>query len=441
MERYQRDTLQRYLVEDTTPVLEEERVRELGLFLSGPGETLNTAEFHDCQAFISDSVIGDPDRFSDGIFAIFAVRHGDAPVSSQPLFQTAETSMLAKPAAQIFALDTYASLGILPGFSCLYLYGSEDSYEARLRYDGRYEQDCSDDISVEDFHEITSVPLTVAVSDPPQDEEPVSAPVAVRWHWHSHFDGRRGLQQYKMGVWCDGRWCEVGNPGTHGSTGSFASATLADPEAAFDGPAADQVLQTSQGQLPGWYDEQILADYRDNSLGVSSVVGTIIPEPGLGEYDDARFAGEIWLPAAKVALTSIDRLRSPTAVQDPEKNPYRLKFGFNFTEVGSPLNSVFLCRGDAEKCFGDEDLPPSFELPVCDEEMVRYPENDQWWAKIQPGGEQVDVYPHYHCAARCDYGFMKVPGTARWRWLPDDDGIWVRCIEGCCEVRGNGEGW
>ena len=42
----------------------------------------------------------------------------------------------------------------------------------------------------------------------------------------------------------------------------------------------------------------------------------------------------------------------------------------------------------------------------------------------------------FMCARRCDMDTADywVPGTARWRWRVDDEGMWMRCRNGCCEI-------
>jgi hypothetical protein len=76
-------------------------------------------------------------------------------------------------------------------------------------------------------------------------------------------------------------------------------------------------------------------------------------------------------------------------------------------------------------------------VPKLHHDQIHVDDDDEWWAKFE-GLPNSGRDPIYRRVARCPYNFQ-VAGTARWRWLPDDPGIWVRCIEGCCEVRGNGK--
>ena len=36
---------------------------------------------------------------------------------------------------------------------------------------------------------------------------------------------------------------------------------------------------------------------------------------------------------------------------------------------------------------------------------------------------------------KIDVGPVVVPAATRWRWLPDDEGFWIRCLNGCCDVK------
>jgi hypothetical protein len=42
-------------------------------------------------------------------------------------------------------------------------------------------------------------------------------------------------------------------------------------------------------------------------------------------------------------------------------------------------------------------------------------------------------------AQRHPHPGFPIPGTLRWRWLADDETIWVRCDDGCCQVQQHGE--
>ena len=53
-----------------------------------------------------------------------------------------------------------------------------------------------------------------------------------------------------------------------------------------------------------------------------------------------------------------------------------------------------------------------------------------WWAVVVKPSKEVS----YRCVYRTDHGTIPVPGTARWRWVLNDETIWVRCANGCCQV-------
>jgi len=37
---------------------------------------------------------------------------------------------------------------------------------------------------------------------------------------------------------------------------------------------------------------------------------------------------------------------------------------------------------------------------------------------------------------RTDHNNVQPPGTARFLWDPNDEGVWMRCADGCCKVSG-----
>jgi hypothetical protein len=87
------------------------------------------------------------------------------------------------------------------------------------------------------------------------------------------------------------------------------------------------------------------------------------------------------------------------------------------------LNVIELCHG--QNC---PDLP---ERKACSA-------SDDWWAKITRAD---DGAVKSRCVSRCDLsaasvaeGFS-VPGTARWRWLAQDEQTRMWCAQGCCETR------
>jgi hypothetical protein len=164
-----------------------------------------------------------------------------------------------------------------------------------------------------------------------------------------------------------------------------------------------------------WYDEQVLAEASGGSLSPSGIVGTIVPNPDLGRYEKGAFLGT-WLPTAEVWLTEDNTFAGTSGT-----NPYSNSFHFEITaSLGEP-NRVSMCEegpGPGQECEG---------LPTD----VRPCGDGAWWARVEGAGRTDG--PLYRCIKRCPYDFV-VPGTVRWSWDARDEGIWMRCENGCCEL-------
>ncbi len=87
-----------------------------------------------------------------------------------------------------------------------------------------------------------------------------------------------------------------------------------------------------------------------------------------------------------------------------------LKCGATWCEVGE--EDFVPSKDRAERCEGDGD--------------------EIWRARIV----NADGNQAFKCIRRCDMSEedFEVPGTARWRWLKGDEGAWMRCLQGCCEL-------
>jgi hypothetical protein len=131
----------------------------------------------------------------------------------------------------------------------------------------------------------------------------------------------------------------------------------------------------------GFHDEQRLAATVGGDTEHSSSRGLIIPHPALGTYTDGTFANAIgtYQPSARIRLW-----------------------------------------GD-----GYKGLPSKTEILVD----IRQEANNVWRARFTWDGGQIE-----RLVNRTSHtGYQVLPGT-RWKWHPRDEGIWVRCGAGCCEV-------
>jgi hypothetical protein len=82
------------------------------------------------------------------------------------------------------------------------------------------------------------------------------------------------------------------------------------------------------------------------------------------------------------------------------------------------LNSVALCNGSETSCGIPAGVAP------CGDGL--------WWARI---ANPFMPDPLYRCVTRYPVN-MSIPGMVRWRWLASDEGEWMRCPQGCCELTG-----
>jgi hypothetical protein len=199
-------------------------------------------------------------------------------------------------------------------------------------------------------------------------------PPVARW---VHTGGR-----YLVGLKCGDAWCEVG-----GAAQSTAAST---PPPTMLMTAAQRKL-TRVTRIPGWHDEQRVAikpsesEIAEGSLGVmpSLVRGQAIPDPALGEKTQCSEFSD-WTPAGTIVLSA-----TPTN--------YATKLGLTRGK-----NTLEL------KCISQMD----------------------WLARITAPG----ATPKELKVSRWQHDGLKIPGTLRWRWMANDETIWARCLEGCCQV-------
>lgn len=388
---------------------------------------VNIPEFHDCQKFVEvDDVNGR--GYTKAFFAILA----DTGLASlEERFDTLETcrsdcepaadssrqrvtSILtdALPAAWIYADGGgYPRLGIGVGANCLLLSKEAGRWQAwMISMEQRLDVDClSPQILSAATGGITRLPVQVSTeSGFGADDYP---PVA-RWDWD--FDSK---QPY-IGMRCGPNWCEIGNP--RGFTPSQAHSSLVEV------PTDPKSRRTVE--IKGWYDEQYLATRRRGMLEPTAIVGTIFPDTMLGPEHDATRSFSRFTRVARVALREDLSVRREADLMAGDAQAYADKFNFDLTP-GRTLNEIFVCRGSWEACgiprdSVPEDSPHDYG-PKCRDST------DAWWARI----DNTSRESRFYCIKRHTAG-LDPPGTVRWRWLLHDEGEWVRCIRGCCEVHG-----
>lgn len=369
----------------------QRRLEVEGEVLSVPAEIQNVPEFHDCQRFLVLDPATNALRY-DSLFAIFA--WNNLPQLSGMLGELAEDgSPDAVAAAEIYAENDYDTLGIEDGFNCLYLWKDGNDWHAKMVAYGTNEQDCTAPV---DPDQLAGESLVVQPRPQGPFTNPVHYPPVARWGW----DATNQIQYVEIA--CFPRWCEVGPEGFEAS----------DPRVDFSDPTAS-LQERRVFEIKGWYDEQRLATLSFTSgLPVpTDLVGTFIPDPALGDLSASDFPEGTWVPAARVALSGTNSAALAA---------YKAKFNLDPTTPGQ-LNEIQLCRGTQDECAVSGNVASG----TCPGSV------QPWWARVVA----VDGSELYKCVTRRVPGSVNVPGTARWRWLADDEGGWMRCINGCCEVQ------
>ena len=185
-----------------------------------------------------------------------------------------------------------------------------------------------------------------------------------------------------VGLRCGKKWCEIGT----------TRSKIIKPKKEFSAGRASKIK--------GWHDEQRLS-IKDGAgtLLRSRIVGSIIPMEHLGDLNDpSQFAD--WVPVAIVYITGNKSEYDKSAYPQPDVG--KKGWGFRF-EKEDTLMLKYEGRWKAQVKHSDTD---AFELG----NVVSNPHYDQQGKLIVP------------------------PATARWIWSISDEGIWVRCAEGCCTI-------
>ena len=382
----------------------------------------NVPEFNDCQAFVGPSGVQYlTDVAGPALFAIFASETLDS--LDQRLTEQHERNdsagspdPVALSAAEIYSFGAaYRPLGIKRDFNCLLLRRSfvngNAIWHAVMVAVGSDEPKCGSKFGPLAPGE-TVTPLEVRVMPNPAGMSSSDVPAVARWDWD-----RERKEQY-IGIKCGGNWCEVGRFGFVSSP----SYTVSDPSPAF----------RRTRMVKGWYDEQFLAfQPKGAPAHLSVLLGTLYPSADLDRWAEppttSPYAGH-FVTAAYVELHPT-LLTGSAAVAS-----YDLKFNFAVTPAGTPLNEIKLCNGSDVECFNGIRPPPSTLVSPCLQAAADAGVGPPWWAQVIRGGAAPGNIT-YKCVKRRTHGtnVPHIPGAARWRWMVEDEGTWMRCLQGCCE--------
>lgn len=356
-------------------------------YISATGPVVShIPEFHDCQRLLRGA-----GKDYGPLVAVFAA------FSPQPRTGARRPPVReGTPATAVTILSydgRYSRLHIEQGFSCLYLsQAPAGDWSAWIQWVGVEEKEC---LNPPDSRFTSRRLDVIPVSDSFEGDD---IPPVARWDWdpknHHHY----------IGVRCGDQWCEVGPRGFAQSRRHDAD-TMPPPKTIAGKPAPGAKERARVFEVKGWYDEQRLAVPEAGGLIGTTVVGTAAPHPLLGTLNDVEEFSEKWIPAATLSLSG-------------PLPKYKSKLNLD-----KGVNEVYLCHGPATEC-----IPAGTPTPTCAVEADK-----QWWARIDAsGGEQA-----YRCVTRRTHSgipWETVPGTVRWRWIPNDETAWIRCPEGCCTI-------
>lgn len=155
--------------------------------------------------------------------------------------------------------------------------------------------------------------------------------------------------------------------------------SLASREPPIGNPPADPV----QRRVKGWYDRQFLADIGPTGPFRSAVNGSIVPHEQLGSYTPGQFKSG-WRTVAFVELDG-------TIAK--YQNDYGMIMGRNELQLMIDPTNNWVAR-------------------VIDPNGAIFTQ-----LKVVQAHKHTDLIP-----------------AARWGWSDDDEVMWIRCLEGCCEV-------
>ncbi|MGH7429842.1 MAG: hypothetical protein ACREJ4_16010 [Candidatus Methylomirabilaceae bacterium] len=351
--------------------------------LSVPGPITRIPEFHDCQRLLIDQAVT-----YGPLVGVWASNTLDDTSSAGPVL----------PMAEVVDFDQvgYEPLGVGPGFNCLYVMSDAQApfgIRAVMVQAGANEAACGRPYDPA----MAGADLMAVPYEAPSGLSWDDIPRVARWEWDPVT-----RRQY-IGLRCGLRWCEVGPQGGFGSS------------AGHNYPMTER-RERRTFWIKGWYDEQQLARKAGGSLHPLGAVGTIVPDSALGDYSDATFPGNVWVPAARIALR-------------PPQQAYATKLGLGATAIPRNMDRLQLCHGSWSAC-----ATASGSTPAQPKACTGDPDH-QWWARIirRQGAET------YFCVIRTAHPGIQIEGTARWRWMKNDETIWVRCAEGCCQVNPNEE--
>jgi hypothetical protein len=216
--------------------------------------------------------------------------------------------------------------------------------------------------------------LDVTVQDASVDPikfpaDPAAYPPVARF---VESNGKRPM----IGVKCGSAWCVVG------------AKKLSDIPA----PPHEGQGTTVRWTVPGWFDDQTLAEKSTGNLKYS-VKLSIVPVDNLEQLGKGEFSKGAFVDVAKIYIPS------GTVLPAKYRDKFHFEEGMNTIGVRADLDMGRLV----------------WKARITNSRTTIY-KRDVIWTDMTSLGEPV-------------------PGTARWAWNPNDEELWVRCDVGCCMIQ------
>lgn len=387
--------------------------------LSGPGANTNVPEFHDCQRVIHGA--GSAARYGS-LIAVFAWdRLQDS--STRDSVDTGGPP-IAWPMVEVLAWDGgYTPLGIGPGLNCLFVSLDGPSPRAWMKHFGNVEGDCRRAQGANLFEPGPSVTLLTISRDDLTGLAWTDVPPVARWDWDT------ASSTQVIGFKCLQGWCEVGE--ARHAVGTRPA--LATDPSLMTGATLGTSAMRRRLQVKGWYDQQRLAPAHANWSAGAPVrplpaIGTLIPAINLQAMRRDAFTG--WQDVAYVLLSE-------------RAYDYHKKFNFQPMAGNRRVTTIALCQDtwNGTAPVAGERLCPGIPTPWRTSKNCTLEDTDPasttdalvyWWGRTTG----TDGSQRFRCIVRRGHtGGDDVPGTARWRWLADDETTWARCDRGCCTTQ------
>ncbi len=389
--------------------------------LSGPGANTNVPEFHDCQRVVHGA--GSAARYGS-LIAVFAWDRlqDTTPRDSVSLGGTP----IAWPMVEVLAWDGgYPPLGIETGLNCLFVSLDGPSPRAWMKHFGQVEGDCHGARKAALLEADPSfTPLTLSRDSLKGLKlQWNDVPPVARWDW----DEVSATQV--IGFKCFLGWCEVGEAGHRVGT---RPALALDPSV-MTGVTLGTSEMRRRLRVKGWYDQQRLAPAHASwSAGAPvrplSAIGTLIPATDLQAM--SRDAFNAWQDVAYVLLSE-------------SAYDYLKKYNFQPMNPDGRVSTIALCQDtwNGSAAMSGNPHCPGIPAPWRISKTCKLEDTDPasatdplvyWWGRSTAPDGSV----RYWCIVRRGHsGPDDVPGTARWRWLADDETTWARCDRGCCTTQ------